>query len=202
MAKHSNKKKATPVKPETAMVENPNWRPDLHGSPIPRFITATVNVFESAVSTMASRKQIDPAQALAADRFRKLWEATGGVGAKAMDYTKEPVDGGRIAEPISASQMNAARQLGYIRETIGRRNFELVAKVCGEGKALGELFHEKREKLTAADNLRASLDDMCNEWGISVTASAKPRRKYWTKKSPDKVTYSARDNRKAHRKRA
>lgn len=196
------KAKAMTMKPATATVENPNWRPDLDGErAIPRFITATVNVFESAIATMASRRQIDAAQTLAADRFRKLWEASGGVGAKAIDYSREPVDGGKIAEPISPTQMNAARQLGYIRETLGRRNFDLISKVCGEGRALGELFHEKRDKLTAADNLRASLDDMCTEWGISVTATSKPRRKYWTKQSQEQVTYSARDNRRALRKR-
>ena len=44
-------------------------------------------------------------------------------------------------------------------------SYRLVCAVCGEGRALSDLFPVKRSRLTAADNLRAALDDMACMWG-------------------------------------
>lgn len=164
---------------QPAFVDNPYWRPDLEGeSSIPRKIKAAVNVRESAVGTLAARKLIDEAQAEAAVRFRRNWEATGGAGAQAIDYSKDKVDGGKIADPIDISQMRAARKLAEAERTLGERNYELVRSVCGEGKAMTELFTSKRDRLTATDNLRASLDDLARIWGIAVAASDRPNTKH------------------------
>lgn len=178
---------------QPAYVDNPDWRPDLEGEKaFPRRVQALVNVRESAVGTLAARKLINDAQAMAAVRFRRHWEATGGAGAQAMDYSRDKVDGGKIADPIDINQMKAARYLAEAERTLGERNYELVRSVCGEGKAMTDIYSEKRERLTATDNLRASLDDLCRIWGISGSAPSKPNRKYQTPSKDDTPLYNLR----------
>lgn len=185
-------------------VDNPDWRPDLEGEKgFPRRIPATVNVRESAISTLAARKDnkgrplIDEAQVAAADRFRRFWEATGGAGAQAIDYSREKVDGGTIADPIDVAQMNAARKLAEAEHTLGERNYELVRRVCGEGAAMTEIYNAKRDRLTATDNLRDSLDDLCRIWGIAVQASSRPNRKHQTPSRHEQAFYTERTTSRA-----
>lgn len=178
---------------QPAFVDNPYWRPDLEGeSTVPRKIRADVNVRESAVGTLAARRLIDEAQAEAAVRFRRHWEAIGGAGAQAMDYARDKVDGGKIADPIDISQMRAAKHLAEAERTLGERNYELVRSVCGEGKAMTEIYSEKRDRLTATDNLRASLDDLARIWGIAVKASGKPNTKHQPPSKHDMSLYTER----------
>jgi len=185
---------------QPAYVDNPYWRPDLEGeSSIPRKIRAAVNVRESAVGTLAARKLIDEGQAEAATRFRKHWEATGGAGAQAMDYSRDKVDGGQIADPIDVMQMQAARRLAEAERVLGVRNYELVRRVCGEGAAMTEIFTEKRDRLTATDNLRASLDDLARIWGIAVKASSKPVTKYQMPSKHDLALYKGRTTKRERR---
>lgn len=181
------------VELQAAFVDNPDWRPDLEGEKgFPRKVRAAVNIRESAVGTLAARKLIDEAQAEAAIHFRRHWETTGGVGARAIDYSRDKVDGGRIADPIDVAQMRAAKKLAEAKEELGTRNYELVRSVCGEGRAMTEIYSTKRDRLTATDNLRASLDDLARIWGISVKASSKPVTKYVLPSRHDLSLYTER----------
>lgn len=56
--------------------------------------------------------------------------------------------------------IDAGKQLKACRGLLGARIYDLVCKVCGAGHALDEIRRTKREKLTAADDLRAGLDDV------------------------------------------
>ena len=132
----------------------------------PLTIVAAVNIRESAVATLASRGLLNAAQVAAADRVRQLWERLGGAGAGAIDYSRTYVDGGRTKDPISATQMNAGRELAQCRQLLGVRVYKLVVAVCGERHAMTELFPVKRDRLTATDNLRAGLDDLASMWKL------------------------------------
>lgn len=160
----------------SADVDNPYFQPEHFESPSnPKTITALVNIRESAVETLFARGQLDKAQKRAADRFRGFWEAMGGAGAKAMDYTREYVDGGRSAESLTDRQINAGKELMQARSLLGARNYDLVCKICGEGFALDEICRSKREKLTAADNLRSNLNDLAAMWGMLSTRRMSPK---------------------------
>jgi hypothetical protein len=206
MARRKKRKPMAAVTLAKAMVDNPHWRPDLEGEKgIPRKVEVTKNVRESTISVLASRKGkdnkplIEPQQVMAADRFRAYWEATGGVGARAIDYSREYVDGGRIAEPIDEAQMNAAKRLNAARAEIGARAFDLLVAVCGQGLGMLDLFESKRDRLTATDNLRNALDDLSRIWGLQVTAGSKPRRRYAGNKKAEQMLYMARKDRRVQR---
>lgn len=147
-------------------VDNPYFQPEHKESPSnPKRSDAVVNIRESAIETMFARGVIDQAQKKAADKFRAFWEAMGGKESS-MDYTQDRVDGGR-GDPV-VGRLTAAQELNKARLLLGARLYDLVCKVCGEGRALSEVSESKRDKLTAADNLRNSLDDLAEMWGLKT----------------------------------
>jgi len=146
-------------------VENPMWSRDHHGDRTnPKYIEVSANPRESSITAMKIRGVLDEAQAEAATKFCRLWETMGGKGASAIDYSKEPVDGGRIAEPINIAQMEAGRELKRCRLLLGERGYRLVSLVCGEGYQVSELADGKRAQLSLMDALRGFLDDLAVQW--------------------------------------
>ena len=148
-------------------VDNPYFSADHREGPSnPKRIKAVKNMRESAVETLFARGKLDEAQKKAADRFRATWEACGGAGAGAMDYAQLRVDGGGAKDPISDRQIDASKALRACRDILGQRNYDLVCKVAGQGLSLSDITSEARLRLTLADNLRASLDDLARMWGL------------------------------------
>ncbi|PKA39663.1 hypothetical protein CWR43_30830 [Rhizobium sullae] len=136
----------------------------------PRTIPAIINIKESAVVMLYSRGRLDDAQFAAASKFRALWEAVC-RSTRAIDYGREPVDGGRRADPIGERQMHAADQLRRVRPLLGEQGYWLVARICGEGYSLGEVVRprgSKRAKLNAANDLRTCLDKLCELWNLAT----------------------------------
>ncbi len=152
-------------------VENPFYSRAHSGDRTnPRVIPAIINIKESAITMLYSRGRLDDAQLAAASKFRALWEAVC-RGTRAIDYGREPVDGGKRADPISERQMHAADQLRRVRPLLGEQGYWLVSRICGEGYSLGEVVRpgsSKRAKLNAADDLRSCLDTLCELWGIAT----------------------------------
>ncbi len=169
-AKAMQAEKARPRKIITSQrVKNPYFQPEhkiTNDNPVE--IDAAINIKESAVETLFARGVLDRAQKRAADRFRAFFEAMGGAGASAMDYSKVVVDGGPSAEPLPERKVNAGKELNACRLLLGARLFALVCKVCGEGKALLEISVGTRERLTAADNLRDALNDLADMWNMKT----------------------------------
>lgn len=165
------KRKKKPItlampKMQVASVQNPDWRPDLDGEKaFPREIVAAVNVHESSIETLFSRKLLSKSQKQAADRFRELWESAGGK-TSGLDYSQDRVDGGR-GDPVT-SKLIALQELKRARQYLGMRGFETLEAICGQGKTLSDLAPHKRERLTMADNLRADLDDLGGMWGFQT----------------------------------
>lgn len=146
---------------------NPHFNPRYAGAPgNPEHVTVARNVRESPIALMASKGHLEKHQLEAASRFRGYWEALGGAGAGAFDYSKEPVDGGGIREAISDRQVNASVVLRKCQEALGPRHYDIVCRVAGEGRTIYELGSSKRERTTLADYLKHALDDLAVHWGI------------------------------------
>ncbi len=175
------KKKPMPaVEIATKTIHNPLWSRDHYGDRTnPRFVTAAINPRESGIVTLAARGLIDEAQEQAADRFRSIWETLGGSGAKALDYTKEPVDGGGFSDPISIRQIAAGKELKVVSEALrsehGEYAYRLLTYIAGEGRSVYELTDTRRQRDTMTDNLRTYLSFLAYFWGYSN--SAQPSRR-------------------------
>lgn len=173
------KKKPAPQQPRlardhaieltTTTVENPDWRPDRDGEAgFPRLVTPAANVRESAVQTLFARGELTRLQKTAADQFRGYFEAFAAENISAIDYSRDKVDSTSPKAPVTQRRICARKELGRCKLEIGNRNYRLLVSVCGQGKALGELFGDKRQRLTAADNLRDSLYDIAIMWGFAT----------------------------------
>jgi len=168
------KRKKTQAKKEAgsiqnAVIDNPDWRPDLHGEKaFPRKITAAVNIRESAIAALAAKGALNQAQVAAADRFRALWERMGGMGAGAIDYSREAVDGGGRHEAVSIAQIDAGRELKRCRLLLGEYGYSLVRLVAGERRSLHEICGSRRERDSTADWLKRDLTALAEMWGYQT----------------------------------
>lgn len=157
----------------SGQVPNPNWSRAHSGAKAnPRFITAPMNAKESAISVLASKGAIDECQAEAAVKFRRLFEAMGGKGARAIDYSREFVDGGRFPDPIGDAQIDAGKKLAAAYDALvqehGVYGWKIVSYVCGEGRSIHELADTRRQRDTMTDNLRSYLDCLAAHWRLST----------------------------------
>lgn len=158
-----------------ATVENPDWRPDRDGEKaFPRMVSVPINTRESAIGTLVARGQLNPAQALAADTFRRHWERMGGKGASAMDYSRVVVDGGPIADPMNPGQIEAGKQLHKAFKALTKAHglyaYRLVSYIVGDGYSMHDLAQTRRQRDTMTDNLRTYLDCLAEEWGFAKRA--------------------------------
>ncbi len=177
----ARKKKKKPVSVSkitigVATVENPDWRPDRDGEKaFPRMVSVPINTRESAIGTLIARGQLNPAQALAAETFRRHYERMGGKGASAMDYSRVVVDGGPIADPINPGQIEAGKQLHNAFKALTKAHglyaYKLVSYIVGDGYSMHDLAQTRRQRDTMTDNLRTYLDVLAEEWGFSKKAA-------------------------------
>jgi hypothetical protein len=152
-------------KTELAMIEadNPFFtadHPESTGNP--RKTRVFINRRESALVELANRGVLNPHQIRAGFRFGHVWEIMQGMHGRCFG---EHVDT-RHQPSISDDVVDAGRELKQCRDLLGVRSYRLVCAVCGEGKLPAELFHVKRARLTATDNLRAALDDLACMYGF------------------------------------
>lgn len=148
-------------------VDNPHYERAHHGERWnPSKISAARNMRESTFSALKGRGVISGVQIPAALKFLRHYEALG-RGAQAMDYTREPVDGGGTTDPISDGVVNAVRVLDLARQHIGNRPYQVVERVIGEGYTIAQISTDHRSRTTNADYLRHALEDLASLWRIS-----------------------------------
>ena len=109
-------------------------------------IPAIVNVRESAITMLASRKKLDLAQVEATNHFRKLYEALGGKGASGFDPGRLVVDGGKMPDGISQRQINAGQEL---RKCRAQAEVIRVCRIDSRHERLRQAFENFRPEAPA-----------------------------------------------------
>lgn len=152
-------------------VDNPGYSRAHDGaSANPRKLTVPYSVRESPLAVMYhQRKSIDEAQYAAGNRFRSLFERTGGSGAQAMDYTKEPVDGGiGPSDGLTEARMDAAKELSRVEHLLGPQGYRLVRTVCGELIFLKDYEPRRHFRDGHSLMLKHCLTIMAEFWGLQT----------------------------------
>ncbi len=132
-------------------------------------IRVSVNFREHPVAYLRLRKLIGEDQEHAADRFRRLYETTAKLIGQGIDPTKEHVDGGKFAEPISEQRWRAGKELAAVRAFIGPSGYALLEAVCGEGHNLIDIADAQgrssdRGKRYVGERFREVLAELAYYW--------------------------------------
>lgn len=89
-----------------------------------------------------ARGHIDEAQYQAGRSFQKDFEAAE-QGPRAIDLTKEAVDGGELAEPLSDARMAAGRQLAKVYRELGADGTALIHDVLVHGRTMKQIAESR-----------------------------------------------------------
>ncbi len=161
------KKPSARLRIKVMEVDNPNYQPEHAGvRGNPKRVRAAFNMKESPVMWMLARGYVTEPQAMAATRFRKLYEQMGGAGARAIDFTQEPVDGGGVSDPINDRLIDAAKELGEVQKRLGPAGYNLVEQVCGQCIFIKQLASSKWYQLKMSRELKNCLDILAVDWGF------------------------------------
>lgn len=147
-------------------VDNPLYQREHDGaSANPRKIRAAYNPRESYAGYLWFRKRITDTEFRAASWVRQNYELMGGAGAGSIDYAYERVDGGQIAQDITAQQIEAGRTLKRISKLLGPAGYDLVIKLAGEGKWPRDLTGKDEKQRYLSHRFRECLEHIAVERG-------------------------------------
>ena len=131
----------------------------------PRVIKAQFNMRESYVGMIYAQGAIDDAEKWAADQIRRHYEALGASGASAMDYTREFVDGGQIAQSITDAQLVSSRVLKEAYTVLGPAGFDLTIRLAGDGVFVNEMSANEGMRRYLSIRFRECLETLAVHWG-------------------------------------
>ena len=119
-----------------------------------------------------SHRQIDEAQYQGGRAFQSDWEKAE-RGPRAVDPTREYVDGGRMAEPITEGQRKAVLRLNRAERELGADGSALVHEVLIQGITMEQIGQRRglRTQRWAdyfARRLRECLDRLAQIYGFAT----------------------------------
>ena len=132
-------------------------------------ITAAVNVRHDVVLWMLNRKEIDLAEYAAGEKFRSLMEKAGMTGAKAVDFSREPVDGRGAQKDMAVPALEAAKELAMAHAEIGADAYKVLWLVVGLNSP--EWMQDDkvnwRKRKVARAGVKNSLNSLAKLWGFA-----------------------------------
>lgn len=134
-------------------------------------VTAAVNIRHDVLMFMLNRKAIDLAEYAAGQKFRALMERAGLTGAKAVDFSREPVDGQAAARDMAVPAIEAAKELARAFDAIGADRYRVVWQVVGFNSP--EWFtppgerRDWRARKRANALLKLTLNELAKLWGFA-----------------------------------
>lgn len=123
------------------------------------------------LARLHSHHQIDECQYHAGRCYQRDWEVAE-RGAKAIDPTKEAVDGGVIPEPLTDQQAKARKRLMRVRVELGRIVLPVMDRVLIEGWTVEKFSLLQGRSSPRWQNyygkmFRDGLDVLAVEYGLS-----------------------------------
>lgn len=133
-----------------------------------KYAKAALNMNENIAAHWKAKQIITDAEYMAASRYRGLYERVGGRGACSIDLTKEVVDGGVMADPISLTQMQASQELKEIHNLLGPQGYDIVEKLCGQCIRLEKLATKRRDRDQISLICQSMLKRMAVHWDYQL----------------------------------
>lgn len=145
-----------------------------------------VNVRETPIEMMFSRKQITDDEKTAADAFRLHSERVR-IGGKVSDPSRPPAKGG-VSDPMVAMRLDSARQLRIAHGILGQIDYWLLWETVTVGRSLTDLTKQvyqvprgdkrfPRKVGHIAERIKDALALLVEKgWGLPAETRTKPRR--------------------------
>lgn len=135
-------------------------------------IEVTRSIRDDPLAGMLARGQIDKAMFSAGREWQRYHDNSQIGGIRAIDPTKEAVDGGRMAEPLSLRQMKASDEINLAKKELGYEGNRLISNILGDGKSIQEYamslgLTSEREFNYIGRRLRECLDTLAKLWGYA-----------------------------------
>ena len=126
------------------------------------------------LAKLHTHHQIDEAQFRGGRAFQNDWE-TAERGPRAVDLTRERVDGGQIREPITEGQRRAVARLNRIENELGTDGTSLVHEVLVLGMTMQQVGERRglvtqRWKDYFARRFQECLDRLALFYGFAAPA--------------------------------
>lgn len=135
-----------------------------------------ISVFRSIrddpLADLHDRKMIDEAQYQAGRAFQSDFE-TAETAARAIDFTREYVDGGLMAEPLSEARIRSGRQLAIVYRQLGMSGSAIVHDFLVHNRTRKQVaesrgFSGKRYEDYFGMRFRECLDCLALIYGFSM----------------------------------
>lgn len=125
------------------------------------------------LAAMHNAKQIDQAQFVAGRHWQHAFELVEVGGVRAVDLTRERVDGGSIPQAtISDAQIRAFGDLTRATTALGLEGDSMIRDFLGRGLCLRDIAvrrsaHSERERNYIGYRLRECLNTLATEFGYA-----------------------------------
>lgn len=134
------------------------------------------------LAALHARRHIDEAQYHGGRAFQHDFE-TAERGPRAIDPSKEAVDGGRMPEPITESQRKAAMRLALVHKELGANGSSLmhaflIGGLNAENICDNRNLAAERERLYVGRRIRECLEDLAVFYGFASQAVDKYAARY------------------------
>lgn len=135
-------------------------------------IVVTRSLRDDPLGRLHVRKQIDDAQYHGGRAFQRDFELAG-RGPKAIDTTREPVDGGGVTEIISEDQGKAAKRLSRVFRALGLDGSTLAQAVLVHGQTCAQIAQARglageRWERYYGQRVQECLDRLAIEYGFAM----------------------------------
>lgn len=133
-------------------------------------IKATVSLRDDILRHLHERKEIDDALLMAGRKYERLLEIMQVAPLRAMDTTKEPVDGGGWSGDVFTNeQFNAVRDMGAAETKLGERNAKLVRKILHDRMKFKEVSPslDRYDIAHVRQTFFSCLEDLAELWGLT-----------------------------------
>jgi hypothetical protein len=137
-------------------------------------ITVLRSLRDDPLAAMHNAKQIDQAQFIAGRHWQRAFELTSVGGVRAVDLTRERVDGGGIPQPtLSDAQLRAFADLKRAMSALGLEGESLIKDFLGHGWCLRDIAARRgatgeRARGYIGWRLRECLDTLAVEFGYAA----------------------------------
>jgi len=136
-------------------------------------LTVLRSLRNDPLAAMHNAKQIDQAQFVAGRHWQRAFELVDVGGVRAVDLTRERVDGGGIPQAtISDAQIRAFNDLSRAMTALGLEGDSLIRDFLGRGLCLRDIAvvrgaHSERERGYVGFRLRECLNTLAAEFGYA-----------------------------------